>query len=67
MVFATGELESQNEVKSDKTRRSSQGGWSQARFQRRNSNMHHQHVKEVVDALDRIVTQEGIEQILTVG
>ena len=67
MVFATGELESQSEVKSDKTRRTSQGGWSQARFQRNIANMHQQHVKEVVDALDRIVTQEGIEQILTVG
>ena len=67
MVFATGELESQREVKSDKTRRTSQGGWSQARFQRGISNMHQQHVKEVVEALDRIVLQEDIQQILTVG
>jgi peptide subunit release factor 1 (eRF1) len=67
MVFATGELKSQAEVKNEKTRRTSQGGWSQARFQRNISNQHQQHVKEVVDALDRIVTQEGIEQILTVG
>ena len=67
MVFATGELQSQAEVKNEKTRRTSQGGWSQARFQRNISNQHQQHVKEVVEALDRIVTQEGIEQILTVG
>ena len=67
MVFATGELQSQAEVKNEKTRRTSQGGWSQARFQRNISNQHQQHVKEVVDALDRIVTQEGIEQILTAG
>lgn len=67
MVFATGELESQAEVKNEKTRRTSQGGWSQARFQRSISNQHQHHVKEVVDALDRIVTQEGIDQILTVG
>lgn len=67
MVFATGELESQNEVRNEKTRRTSQGGWSQARFQRSNANQHQHHVKEVVEALDRIVTQEGIEQILTVG
>ena len=67
MVFATGELQSQAEVKYEKTRRTSQGGWSQARFQRNISNQHQQHVKEVVDALDRIVTQEGIEQILTAG
>jgi peptide subunit release factor 1 (eRF1) len=67
MVFATGELESQQEVKSDKTRRTSQGGWSQARFQRRNSNSHHQHVKDVIEALDRIVLQEDIKEILTAG
>lgn len=67
MVFATGELVSQNEVRNEKTRRTSQGGWSQARFQRSTANQHQHHVKEVVEALDRIVTQEGIEQILTVG
>lgn len=67
MVFATGELESQQEVKSDKTRRTSQGGWSQARFQRSIGNLHQQHVKEVVEALERIVLQEDIKQILTAG
>ena len=67
MVFATGELESQREVKSDKTRRTSQGGWSQARFQRNIANFHQQHVKEVIDALERIVLQEDIKQILTAG
>ena len=67
MVFATGELESQREVKSDKTRRSSQGGWSQARFQRNIANFHQQHVKEVIDALERIVLQEDIKQIVTAG
>ena len=67
MVFATGALESQQEVKSEKTRRTSQGGWSQARFQRNVANSHHQHVKEVVEALERIVLQEDIEQILTAG
>jgi peptide chain release factor subunit 1 len=50
-----------------KTRRSSQGGWSQARFQRHVENYHLQHVKEVVDALERIVTQEGIEQVFFAG
>lgn len=67
MVFATGELESQQELKSDKTRRTSQGGWSQARFQRSVGNLHHQHVKEVVEALEKIVLQEDIKQILTIG
>lgn len=67
LVFATGELESEREVKNEKTRRSSQGGWSQSRFQRHIGNFHQQHAKEVVEALERIVQQEDIQQILTAG
>ena len=67
LVFATNELVSQEEVVGEKTRRTSQGGWSQARFQRHISNFHMQHAKEIVEALDGIVRQEGITQILTAG
>ena len=67
LVFATNELVVTEEVVGEKTRRTSQGGWSQARFQRHISNFHMQHAKEIVDALDRIVLQEGITQILTAG
>ena len=67
LVFATNELVVTQEVVGEKTRRTSQGGWSQARFQRHISNFHMQHAKEIVDALDRIVLQEGITQILTAG
>lgn len=67
LVFSTGELVSQQEVVGQKTRRSSQGGWSQARFQRHISNFHLQHAKEVIDALDRTVEQEEISQIVTAG
>jgi peptide chain release factor subunit 1 len=67
LVFATGELVSQQEVKGVKTRRSSQGGWSQARFQRHIENYHVQHIKDVVEALDRIVSQEAIEHIVMVA
>ena len=67
LVFATNELVVTQEVVGEKTRRTSQGGWSQARFQRHISNFHMQHAKEIVDALDRIVQQEGITQILTAG
>src|SRR5687767_10582357 len=66
-VFAAAELVAQQEVKGTKTRRTSQGGWSQARFQRRIENYHQQHVKEVIEALDRIVQQEGIEQVFFAG
>ncbi|MBA2257785.1 MAG: host attachment protein [Acidobacteria bacterium] len=64
LVFATGELVAQEEVMGVKTRRTSQGGWSQARFQRHIENYHVQHVKDVVETLDRIVTQEGIQHIV---
>lgn len=67
VVFATGEVVSQEEIKGVKTRSTSEGGWSQARYQRHISNFHLHHAKEVVDALDRIVTQEHIEQVLIAG
>ncbi|MFL6280071.1 MAG: Vms1/Ankzf1 family peptidyl-tRNA hydrolase [Vicinamibacterales bacterium] len=64
LVFSAGELVSEREVKSVKTRGTSQGGWSQARYQRHLENFHLHHIKEVVEALDRIVQEEGITQIL---
>lgn len=67
LVIATGGVVATEEVKGTKTKRSSQGGWSQARFQRHTENFHLQHAKEVVDALDRVVQQEGIDQILISG
>ena len=67
MVFATGEVVSEEEIVGVKTKRTSQGGWSQARFQRHIENFHVQHVKEVVDALERIVLRENITQIVIAG
>lgn len=67
LVFATGEVIAQEEIKGIKTRRNSQGGWSQARFQRHIENFHVQHAKEVVDALGQIVQREGIEEVILAG
>jgi peptide chain release factor subunit 1 len=67
LVFASGELVKSREVQNVKTRSTSEGGWSQARFQRHISNFHLHHVKEVVDALERIVRQEGLEHIIIAG
>lgn len=64
LVISAGELVAEREVKNVKTRWTSQGGWSQARYQRHIENFHLQHVKEVVDALDRLVRDEGITHIL---
>lgn len=66
-VFSLAHSERVEQVVSDKTRRTSKGGWSQARYQRRAENVHVSHMKEVVDALDRVVREEGINQIVIAG
>src|SRR3954469_10581542 len=63
-VFGLGTTESGQEVRNVKTRRSSQGGWSQARYQRHLANFHLHHLKEVVDTLERVVRDEDITQIV---
>ena len=67
LVVATGELVAQQEIKGVKTRRTTQGGWSQARYQRHIENFHLQHAKDVVDALERIVQRENIHEIVIAG
>jgi peptide subunit release factor 1 (eRF1) len=51
LVIATGAVVDAREVTGVKTRRTDQGGWSQARFQRHIENFHLHHAKEVVEAL----------------
>ena len=67
VVFSLGEVERKQEIENVKTRRSTMGGWSQARYQRHTENFHLQHVKEVVDALDKIVSAENIQHIIVAG
>jgi peptide chain release factor subunit 1 len=67
VVYAAGEMVSEQEIKGVKTRRTSQGGWSQARYQRHIENFHVHHVKEVVDALEKIVQRENIPEIVVAG
>ena len=66
-VFGLGSVERREQVTGEKTNRTSMGGWSQARYQRRNENVHVHHVKEVVDTLDRIVTADNIAHIIVAG
>ena len=66
-VFGLAGVERSQEVSRDKTRGHSQGGWSQARYQRHIDNLHLQHVKEVVSNLDTLVRSEGIEHIIAAG
>ncbi len=64
LVFAAGEIVAEHAINNVKTRSTSQGGWSQARYQRHIVNFHQQHAKEVVEALDRIVRGECIDHIV---
>ena len=66
-VFGLGRTVATHEVSSPKTKATEAGGWSQARYQRHVENFHLHHVKEVVDALDRVVRDEAIEQIVVAG
>jgi len=66
-VFGLAALQRSQQVTGEKTRRHSQGGWSQARYQRHVENLHLQHVKEVVDSLEALVREEEIEHIVAAG
>ena len=67
LVFAAGEKVSEQEIQGVKTKRTSQGGWSQARYQRHIENFHVLHIKEVVDVLEKIVQRENINEIVVAG
>ena len=66
-VFSAGAAERQITVKNKKGKRVSAGGWSQARYQRRVENLHTKHMKEVAEAVDRLVREENIARILVAG
>lgn len=67
LVFSQAATARDEKITGDKTRRTSKGGWSQARYQRRADNIHMHHMKEVVETLDRIVREEGINQVVIAG
>lgn len=66
-VFGLGSAERTEKVVSPKTRRTSKGGWSQARYQRRADNVHVNHIKEVVETLDRLVREEELQHVVVAG
>jgi peptide chain release factor subunit 1 len=63
-VFSLGTVETEQQVRNAKTRKTSMGGWSQARYQRHLENFHLHHMKEVVAVLDRVVRDEAIGRIV---
>lgn len=67
LVIADGGVAGDTAIEGTKTRRSSQGGWSQARYQRHIENYHLHHIKDVVAALEKIVAQEAIDRVIVSG
>ena len=67
LVVAYGAVDADTAIEGVKTRRTSQGGWSQARYQRHNENYHLHHVKDVIAALEKIVTDERLDRIVIAG
>jgi peptide subunit release factor 1 (eRF1) len=66
-VFGLGTTERTEQVRNAKTRRTSKGGWSQARYQRRADNVHVNHIKEVIDTLERLVREEDLQHVVVTG
>ncbi len=66
-IVAANRVESRQSVESPKTRGHKQGGWSQKRYQRRILNEHARHAREVVDTLQRLVSDEGVTSIVIAG
>jgi len=66
-VFSLAALERSQQVAGEKTRRHSQGGWSQARYQRHIDNLRLQHVKEAISNLETLVSEEQIDHIVAAG
>lgn len=66
-VFGLHRTVDATEVATRKTRRSAVGGWSQMRYQRHADNFHLQHAKELVEALGRVMEEEGAEGVVLAG
>jgi peptide chain release factor subunit 1 len=54
-------------VEGQEIRRSSAGGWSQARYQRHVEKLQAEHARDLVKALDRIVREERIAHVVLAG
>lgn len=63
-VFGLGAHEKADRVTNVKTRKTSMGGWCQARYRRHAENFHLHHMKEVVAVLDRLVRADHLDRIV---
>jgi peptide chain release factor subunit 1 len=66
-LFRRGKTLDVAEIQNVKTNRTEVGGWSQMRYQRHIDNFHQQHAKEVMQELEKLVRDEGLERIILCG
>lgn len=66
-VFGMGQVIDEEKVRGKKVHRVKVGGWSQARYQRRVGNAHHEHAKEVIECLEKIVREDNVSRIVLAG
>ena len=65
-VFDSGKVTSAA-VTGEKIRRSSGGGWAQARYQRHVEKLQSEHARELVETLERVVREDGIDHVILAG
>jgi len=66
-VFSAGSAIHKEKIENTKTKHAKVGGWSQARYQRHEQNYHLHHAREVVEHLERLVTDEQIDHVILAG
>lgn len=66
-TFALGQAIAEDNVNGQKVHRVKVGGWSQARYQRRASNAHEEHAREIVERLRTIVRDDAVNHIVIAG
>lgn len=66
-VFGLGQTIAHKTVAGEKIRRTSAGGWSQMRYQRRMDNLQAEHVRDLVAALDAMVRDEDVAHVILAG
>ena len=66
-IFQRGRVLENEEIENDKYNRSDAGELSQMRFQRHVDELRKQHIREVVDELDKMVREENITKVVLAG
>lgn len=64
LVLALGEVTKETEIESPSMSKTDAGGWSQARYQRHVEEFQRHHAREVAEALERLVRDDGVERIV---